>query len=291
MSVRDLSFTAAHAYPPFVTDTNAYRYMQTQAHAHGGQAMRTKDLREMITRVDHSLTRDGVENANELHDLWQARRGGGRRTVCDGDTLAELTDQQLEEGFAGVDLVFSSPLTRAVQTARIVLHDHPAVSRHGIVLLRAAREIKRALSLDSVGKASGLEVAERAHELLARVVGEHNAKAVQARIDFHDCASPWHTQAQAVDTEGDVGRRMADLMCSLRYADFASGILVTHSLFLQAFVRIFAGDTFKARSPHMARHLTAKKLDNSACICVLLDFTRDAEIADVRPMFGTVLDV
>lgn len=115
--------------------------------------MRTHDLKEMVTRVDHSLTRDGVDNAHELHDLWHERAGAPATVPPElPATLADVPPALLERIFARADIVFSSPLTRAVQTAQIVLHDHPAVTRRGIVLLRAAREIKRALSLDSVGK-------------------------------------------------------------------------------------------------------------------------------------------
>lgn len=122
------------------------------------------------------------------------------------------------------------------------------------------------------------------------MVGERNAKAVAAPIDFHDCASAWHTHAQAVDTESDVARRMADLLCTLRYFDFHTGILVSHSLFLQAFVRMLASADFCARRSEMAEYLMTKKLQNSACICVLLDFTTDAEIVDVQPLFGTIIE-
>ncbi len=111
------------------------------------EAMRTKDVKEIITRVDHSLTREGIENAIDLHDMWHQHRP--LHALFQEDSAAASFDgistAQLEDEFVGADMVFSSPLTRAVQTAQLVLHDHPAVVRRGIVLLRAAREIKRAL--------------------------------------------------------------------------------------------------------------------------------------------------
>ena len=243
----------------------------------------------MVTKRDHSLTREGIENAEELHALWKSKCGRQSELPVDLVSLRDVTTERLEEGFAQVDIAFSSPLTRAVQTAQIVLRDHVAVEKRGIVLLRTAREIKRALSLDTVGKACGSDIPVRARDLLARVVGVEAARRLSAPVDIYDCVSAWHTLPQAIDTEGDVQRRMFDLMCTLRFMSFRTAVLVGHSLFLQALFRIFSSEEFKATRPHLADALISSKLSNSACICIMIDFTRGAQIVDVRPVFGTRL--
>jgi hypothetical protein len=47
-----------------------------------------------------------------------------------------------EDKFATAGVVFSSPLTRALQTAMLGLEGHRATSTDGITCLRSARELK-----------------------------------------------------------------------------------------------------------------------------------------------------
>jgi len=48
----------------------------------------------------------------------------------------------------------------------LALHNHPAVKRDGLLLLRSAREIKGVAGLDCVADSVGPQIAERAKEYL-----------------------------------------------------------------------------------------------------------------------------
>jgi broad specificity phosphatase PhoE len=64
--------------------------------------------------------------------------------------------------FQQASLVVSSSLTRALQTALVVLRDHPAVVKGGIVVRPECRELKNTLGLDTVSAFKGDAIATRA---------------------------------------------------------------------------------------------------------------------------------
>ena len=56
-----------------------------------------------------------------------------------------------EDKFSSAGKVFSSPLTRALQTALLALEGHQALKARGITCLRSAREVKGVGGLDCLG--------------------------------------------------------------------------------------------------------------------------------------------
>eukprot|EP01035_Chromulina_nebulosa_P019502 gene19502-25393_t len=69
------------------------------------------------------------------------------------------------------DAVFSSPLTRAIETAFLCLDGHPAIEKRGLTLYSVIREVKRLGGLDSVGIAYGNEIEERVRSELTAIIG------------------------------------------------------------------------------------------------------------------------
>lgn len=102
-----------------------------------------------------------------MHGKWTAQVAG--QTDGLSDTLQE---------FLGADALFVSPLTRAIQTALLVLADHPTLKEKGLTLLRNLREIKKLGGFDTVGKAFGEEVAVRVQAEMTKVLGLVEARQV-----------------------------------------------------------------------------------------------------------------
>ena len=99
--------------------------------------------------------------------------------------------------FMGADVVFASPLTRAMQTAMIVLEDHHAV-RHGggIVALKSMRERKTRVGWDSVGKVVGEDIAARCEACFDKVARKGEARSSKTRAPA--------TAGNATSDPGDV---------------------------------------------------------------------------------------
>ena len=76
------------------------------------------------------------------------------------------------------ELIFASPMTRALQTACFGLATHPTMQRNGLKVLSSAREYKNTVaSLDCVGRSLGSEIIDRA-------IVESETLTVQSRSAF-----------------------------------------------------------------------------------------------------------
>merc|ERR1711934_932039 len=109
----------------------------------------------MLLERDHGLSRIGVAQAGELHQKVQQ---------C--SDASEMVESVLYKDFLNCDIVASSPLTRALQTATIALRSHKIVQTTGLRLLRNAREVKSAIGLDTMGKVCGAHIRPRLEEEL-----------------------------------------------------------------------------------------------------------------------------
>jgi hypothetical protein len=107
------------------------------------KAQSTRNVSEMI-QFDHGLTMKGVEQAASLNRNWKS-------TNLDHLSEQELSMHPIDSSFSVEKLkkyytqrflqatsIYSSPLTRAIQTALIALQHHPALLNHGLTLYRSA---------------------------------------------------------------------------------------------------------------------------------------------------------
>ena len=109
-------------------------------------------------------------------------------------------------------------------------------------------------------------------------------------IDPHTAASEWWTPANETDTSQDLAERFDDFMCTLRYTDAESIIVVGHSLFFMEFVNRYLSAQFDEDFPQFSAELRCCKLTNAACLGLRLDFTGlESLITDAQMMFDTKL--
>jgi hypothetical protein len=138
------------------------------------RAQADKDVLSMLA-FDHPLEPLGVQQAKNGNAQWkeameESQLDGLNRSLSSG-----------ELAFTQVSAAFSSPLTRAVQTACLYLEDHPVLKRGPMRLLSSVREIKGIGGLDTVGKGMGKGVEVRARATLASPDAFRNKQLVHTR--------------------------------------------------------------------------------------------------------------
>ncbi|CAK0818320.1 unnamed protein product, partial [Prorocentrum cordatum] len=108
------------------------------------------DLIGLLWENDHGLTEDGLRMATALRQRIRA----AREAPSGVDAKAEWARH-----FMRPDAVFSSPLTRALETTCLALKD--VIATRGVVVMREAREQKNLGGADSTGVAVGAGIRER----------------------------------------------------------------------------------------------------------------------------------
>jgi broad specificity phosphatase PhoE len=262
------------------SDAPRVLYLVRHGQSIWNEAVSDLALHRMIAQVDHPLNTTGIAQAGQLASHWKAAAAG----------VGHVSEYERE--FINADTVFSSPMTRAFQTALVGLHTHPALAKSGITLLPLAREIKKTFAMDTVGLAIGAEVPVRAFALLEKMVPnppEDMFGRDMVAIDVGQLGEPWWTRLHSVDTDTELGDRMHDLLCRVRYGSAECAILVGHSLFFRELLRRYLCDRFRSAVPVFARQLMSDKLCNAGCLRLSLDWSSQRCIADVALVFGSKL--
>lgn len=107
--------------------------------------------------------------------------------------ITNARSAELHKLFLAITHAYSSPLTRAVQTACGVLEGHVSLKegRH-LTLLSGIREIRSSIgSLDTSGSAVGAEIAGRVKSELEGLTGKARAAQLVPLIDPNDADSTY----------------------------------------------------------------------------------------------------
>ena len=164
------------------------------------------------------------------------------------------------------------------------------------MLFRNMREKKNGkMSLDTLGKAKGDDIAERVRtELLETLSSDMVDVVLSPNINTNDCDSMWWTSAKHGDSNSSLKMRFNDFWSTLKYIKETSVILVGHSLFFREMQIRYMGDAFAKAQPAFTKELQEKKLDNAACLYVKVRFPRytggapaTPEIVNARLLFGS----
>jgi len=247
-------------------------------------------VHEMVGDTDHPLSHLGIQQCNELAKAWKAT--AKEMEAAKGTAEYKASEWGMVEAFLEADVVCSSPLVRAVQTAWIGLEGHPSFRTDALVLTTSIREHKKTIGgLDTMSHCNGKEVAERALRCLEKEVGELAVKyKPSAGIDPGDAATGrWWTPGHRAETELEYTSRFHETWCDLKYRDFASAVLVGHSYFFRDLFVRYLGQHVTLSDPDRAQELKKKKLQNAGCVAIQVDFSRDGVdpvIVHAEPMFG-----
>mmetsp|Transcript_15161 Transcript_15161/g.49734 ORF Transcript_15161/g.49734 Transcript_15161/m.49734 type:complete len:503 (-) Transcript_15161:390-1898(-) len=228
----------------------------------------------------------------EGEEMGPRPRTGTDRTEEAPSPSPPLASDSWMRAFLDAGMAFSSPLTRAVQTAVLALHKHPTLMTGGLTLLRAAREVKGMGGLDVVGKAVGPEIMPRVWEKFTEVqagtesLNSDEIDLLQAVTEVHlnDSIVEWWTGSDDIDTEEEVMERLHDVLATLQFAPGRSAILVGHSLFFRELIRAFVTPGCAVTHPQCLD----LKLENAGCLGLEIRFTNGApEIFDLALLFGS----
>lgn len=249
-------------------------------------AQSDKDVKGMVSQVDHELTADGVLQAVSFNERWKALQN----TECDPEDRSDL------EMFLAAGTVYASPLTRATQTALLTCEDHPVVQGRGIVLLSNLREVKNFGSFDTVGQHSGGAIEVHVRNKLIEAMGETRAQKAMATLHSYDAQGEWWTPLEAKETKEDVDARFSELFSQLRYGTRDDKIiLVGHSHFFRHLVRHYISPEYKEREPEWTQQLYHSKLDNGAGMRLTLQWDHSEDpmcgpkVSQARLIFGSKL--
>ena len=245
------------------------------------EATDNKEVGRMLAH-DHPLSAEGVAQAQRLRDAWQ-----------------RLASQ--EPDFLRAQHVFSSPLTRALQTCTIGLRGHPLFSAEApaapsLRLLASAREVKTLVGLDTIGVAHGLDgILARLRQMTEPLLPL--AELVPAcHVDAYQCSDRWWYEGK--EGKADMLERYKSFLNTLLYFPssehaavdpFVPVIVVGHSLFFRDFCKAYLGD-----NPALAE-FAQKKLCNAGCVRVDIEWnpqafhSLDPKILNITLLFGSTL--
>eukprot|EP01094_Clydonella_sp_ATCC50884_P004490 TRINITY_DN1351_c0_g1_i1.p1 TRINITY_DN1351_c0_g1~~TRINITY_DN1351_c0_g1_i1.p1 ORF type:complete len:537 (+),score=217.45 TRINITY_DN1351_c0_g1_i1:55-1611(+) len=229
-----------------------------------------------LMNFDHPLDERGIAQAQGLNSRWTAKAASPSSTASSYES-----DESRIQCFLQAEQIYASPLTRALQTALVVLREHRCLTQHGIALLPSCREIKGIGGLDTLGKACGDDIKSRVREELLLSPEEVN-EVMAVNIDTSAVESEWWTSDR--DAADELEARIRDFWCTLKWGEFSTCIVVGHSLFFRALCKKFSSPELLQRNPALAK----EKMNNAALLCVDVDFSGELPvIEDANFMFGT----
>ena len=281
-----------------------------------GQATRAGAEAARHQRSAEGTRSDASDADSDPFDAFAAANA----TDGHGGDAPRLSAKQLAwwRSFGDATRCFSSPLTRAAQTAALFLfasgktaktrREDPAARKNMdepfVVLSRSLREVKSTMgSLDTIGIERGADgILRRAAEKLRdachggvpdAAYADAAVAAMRAETDAGDAFGRWWTSRDDVDSREQMDERVDDFFETLRLEASDAVIVVGHSLWFQHAVRRLcsrAGSrAFVEREKDAARALTSEKIGNCACVGLALAFdaaTGEASLEDAAFLLG-----
>eukprot|EP00467_Chlorarachnion_reptans_P000902 CAMPEP_0114494088 /NCGR_PEP_ID=MMETSP0109-20121206/4462_1 /TAXON_ID=29199 /ORGANISM="Chlorarachnion reptans, Strain CCCM449" /LENGTH=924 /DNA_ID=CAMNT_0001671095 /DNA_START=277 /DNA_END=3051 /DNA_ORIENTATION=- len=287
-------------------------------------ASSNRDIVGLAKEVDHGLSVEGKHQCLDLQDkiyhgekeFREGLKAETKDTSCGTEGSAERK-REFEKNFFSADEVYSSPLTRAVQTSVIGLAYHPIfklsplspsaeqraasgkdeISEDSLMvkLLDCAREKRNFGSFDTQANSVGEEIIERAKSELSELYkGQGLPKPVRAmleRIDVNMCTHPWWNTAKESSSAFAVRAREFSTHIGLSTAEKI--IVVGHSHFIRSFVKAHMSEDFKKKNAELAQGLSTHTVQNCGVLGLNIDFSNPAKpvIHDLELMFESKLHI
>eukprot|EP01062_Namystynia_karyoxenos_P077190 TRINITY_DN7721_c0_g1_i2.p1 TRINITY_DN7721_c0_g1~~TRINITY_DN7721_c0_g1_i2.p1 ORF type:complete len:1072 (+),score=319.57 TRINITY_DN7721_c0_g1_i2:220-3216(+) len=260
------------------------------------KAQAQRNVVTMMSATDHPLNEEGAAQALALqrkvrHAREQMRHrhlggGGGRGSPT---TQLEDTPEEAppaEEFMLRAQVVVSSPLTRAIQTA--LLSMQPVLRHRGrLVLCRNLRERRNFGGRDSSGSACGADIMERVRQHTAKLCDGDSRELesyMAVAFDTTEVVTKWWDDRKEDDDAFHA--RLEEFMTQLRYLPEERVIAVGHSHFFRSLFRAKLDSSAQCVNTNAA-DLCKKKLNNCGVAAVTLDFRRASPIAAVELLFDT----
>jgi len=267
------------------------------------------DAREVLGPKTVFLVRHGESSWNKAQsklDLYEMGRQTDHPLSPDGFAQSEALNEAIEKdtkhlGLLNPDVVFVSPLTRAVQTAVIGLRKVLSEPGSGeLVLMANAREKQNFGGFDSQPSAIGSGVIKRTLEELVILYQEQKNSKITSKtmvdafrklkFDTHEVEGRWWNPVSA-ESDEQVKGRLQEFMAQLKYSSHRNIVVVGHSHFFRAVFKEFLSDGFKEKQTDFAKQLSTLKVSNCGVVRLDLDpsITSGGPITHAELLLGTQL--
>lgn len=245
-------------------------YLVRHGQSRWNEAQKRRDVVGLVRRVDHQLTGLGVRQARALSSHLSDLSGSAAPSSSKDNGLG---------GMLGVDAVWCSPLSRAVQTALlgltpVLLRKSPTDSPATLVLKPVLREKKNLGGLDTIGSRRGQACVDRALRSFGRSV-THAELAGMRRVEVDTSEAERRWWNTGVETRRAVRRRIRRLLAKIQASPHQSIVLVGHSHYFRELFRLCLNAG--CISEEQAEVLRREKLGNCDVARCELDFSLGAE--------------
>lgn len=245
-------------------------------------------LRAVMARTDHPISRNGYEQARRLRSAIEASVAVGTAEPPLGgpDAAPDAQRAAILSVLHGTRAVWSSPATRAVQTAQLATL--PLLPAGEAIELKANARQRRGLTNPntSIGVASGDAIHARCVENLrglAAAADEAALARVEARpLDTQEVSSVWWSDK--AEPERDFQARLAELVAQVRHSPHESIILCAHDDIFHELLGRYTHPSARGRHAALLEQLAAGSVPPCALIWCCLDFGREhaQPITDIR---------
>jgi hypothetical protein len=206
----------------------------------------------------------------------------------------EIRKKEYMKLFLHADAIYSSPLTRALETAVLSMDGHRALLASGISLYSVIREVKRLGGFDTVGVEYGEGILKRLRAELSQIMMDEKKihSLLTFPIDINDADQPWWTPLTSRDSSADQQERVREFMTFARYCDSKLPVFVGHSLFFKAFYSKRISNELLNNRKSLSENLKCFRLSNASMLAVTVQFIEkengqvDSMIIDADLIFG-----
>lgn len=244
------------------------------------KAQREHNAKAMLEQVDHGLSKDGLRQCHNLEAKIRAVLASDP-TKC----------SEAEDEFVNAEVVLSSPLTRAIQTALVGVS--PILARvRSLRLCRNARERRNRGGRDTTGTAMGQsEISSRVRKAFASADEDEGsiAKYMEVQLDATEAADRWWNSSK--ESASAVRARMDEFLAQLRFLQQERIVVVGHSHFFRVLLQQHMRSDAAVHGATKDELLT-KKLTNCGVLKLTLDFNygRDRPITVAELLLETKLE-
>jgi len=235
-------------------------------------AKREFDLYTAFGIIDHGLTKKGAEQADELNKKMD-------------EIKWKIRPEPMYQAFFGAKKVYSSPLSRAAESAVIGLRNHPHVKAHGIQLLADAREKRTMMGMDCTGQFRGSKIISHIQSEFKEIYGEVPEDVKNVKVDPNDALHRWWNEKG--ESSSGFAQRVDQAMKTIMFDQADSIIVVCHSMVIRHIFRRYISPEFSRKDEVTAHDLAYEKLQNMGVTAMRIDRTKFECIQSAALMFDS----
>ncbi|KAJ9446206.1 hypothetical protein DIPPA_20957 [Diplonema papillatum] len=239
----------------------------------------TTGVVDRLKETDHGLSATGFDQSS---------------LCCAAVDAAMHEDSDLGDLFRKVDFVYSSPLTRAVQTAIIAVNpilrniEKRAITRKPCLLTRYAREKRNYGGRDTHGSVMGDDIVFRVRNETEKLYDGPVPNTIHfPHIDTSQVDLKWWNDT--AETKDEFKMRLDELTNVIRWSQHETILIIGHSHCFRGLVNLLLSPAAKLPPGVTHSDLQTKKLSNCGMLHAVLDFSEYFPMTEVNLLMDTRL--